>query len=197
MQYKGFPLATLETMRAGYKAMGGGAAGLSLMVGTTVSAASLAMVGIALQSIATGKAPPDPTDLKVMMMALAKGGTAGLYGDFLLGEYDSYGKSFAKDLAGPVLGQISDAAGILAGLRDPDAKKNQAAMKAFQLVINNAPGRNLFYTKAALDYMIISRIQDTISPGFTSRMYSKLRQEEALGGGRRDYLFLNPARRNQ
>lgn len=181
-QFKMFPLSMFRVfMRAGMsnpdraaktamdilKGKGDNSALIGLMLSTT----ALGYIGMAAKDLMRGKTPRDPNDVNTWLEAMARGGSAGLYGDFLLGEYDKRYRTVLKDIAGPTLGQFDDIGQLWATARKGEPK----AGKALDLLIKNAPGQNMIFVRTALDYLLLWDLQETLSPGFTSRMQKRAR----------------------
>jgi hypothetical protein len=104
---------------------------------------------------------------------MIQGGAMGMYGDFLLGEFDSrYGRSALSALAGPVIGQTDDVFDLFNRLKSGEIDK--AGNSAFRFMINNMPGSNLFYLRGAVDYLFLYDLQEKMNPGFLSRMESRM-----------------------
>lgn len=117
---------------------------------------------------------PDISSGQFWSRAFIMGGSAGIYGDFLLAEYDKGYRSFSSDVLGPVLGSTFESgAELWAGLVRGDAD----ARKAFDLLVRNTPGNNLFYTKAALDHFILDEIRTVIDPEYMARRRQRMQQQ--------------------
>lgn len=143
------------------------------LAGVIVAGTGIAYLAMSAKELAAGKTPPDPTQPKTWVEAFVRSGSAGLYGDFIFGEYDQMFRSFLKDAAGPVIGQVDDVAELYASALRGDAK----GAKFTRLLKNNLPGQNLFYTKAALDYLIWYRINEALNPGYIRRMKRRVQNE--------------------
>mgnify|MGYP001594006474 CR=1 FL=1 len=52
-----------------------------------------------------------------------------------------------------------------------------AGAKLLRTGINTLPGINLFYTRAALDYLILYQMQESINPGYLRRMERRIEKE--------------------
>jgi hypothetical protein len=170
-QFKAFP-ATVVQKTIGREVYGRGAGGWKSGSGMMGLAHTIAMttafgyISMSAKDILKGKEPRDPNDPMTWAAAMLQGGALGLYGDFLLGNSSRYGQSPLESLAGPGLGTLSEAAELLMAIRsgeDPSAK-------GFKFALANTPFANLFYTRAALDYLIFYRIQEMMSPGYLRRM---------------------------
>lgn len=131
-----------------------------------------------LKDVAKGRTPRDPTEspeqaAKVFAAALVQGGGAGIYGDFLFGEASRYGGGTIESLAGPVPSTV----GRLVDLYHKALRGDDVAAPAFREVLNNTPYLNLFYTRAALDYLLFYRIQEAMNPGYLRRMERRVKDE--------------------
>lgn len=100
----------------------------------------------------------------------------GIYSDFLFGEKSRTGNSFETALAGPAGGifgnGISLYQDIMAGKLGEGPQANAA-----RLVINNIPGNNLFYVRAALDYTILNSFYEWLNPRYLRRMRRRIEKE--------------------
>ncbi len=133
------------------------------LVGTMASMTALGYMGMVAGDIMLGQEPKDPFDKKTWLEAFIRGGSGGLYGDVVLGEYQQNYKSLLKDLAGPVIGQADDVAKLWAtaihGKGPDDAgffeRREGTLDQALKLIGNNTPGQNLFWFKGAFNYTIM------------------------------------------
>jgi hypothetical protein len=138
-----------------------------LMVTTTL----MGYASMSLKDLAKGKTPRDPTEsaadfAKVFSAALVQGGGAGVYGDFLFGASSRMGSGFVETLAGPTFSEI----GKLVDLAHAGREGKDVQAKAFNMAVSNSPFLNLFYIRAALNYAVIYRIQESMNPGYLRRM---------------------------
>jgi hypothetical protein len=129
------------------------------------------------KDLVKGKVPRVPTDpesaLKITLAAMVQGGAMGIYGDFLFGEMRSrQGHSILGTALGPTAGTVEDLWDLKKRLWNGEA----AAGQAFKVAINHTPFINLFYTRMALDYLILYRISETLSPGYLRRMEKSIKQ---------------------
>lgn len=120
-----------------------------------------------------GKSPRDPKDKNTYIKAFLQGGGAGIYGDFLFGEWNRFGQTPTESLAGPTIGTAAATARLWSRLIRGEAD----AGEALRLAQNNTPFLNLFYTRMALDYLILYDMQEAISPGTLRRMEQRTRKE--------------------
>lgn len=133
---------------------------------------------MALKDLAKGRTPRDPSEspemaLKVFAAAMVQGGGAGIYGDFLFGEASRFGSGTIESIAGPV----PSAAGRIIDLYHKGMRGEDVAASALREVMGNTPFLNLFYTRAALDYLVVYRIQEMMNPGYLGRMERRIQQD--------------------
>lgn len=144
-------------------------------------------IGQAAWDIAHNRTPQNPATPKTMVDSMVRGGAGGVYGDFLLGTWDTrHGRSALSYLAGPELGKVADFGDLLtqfkeAGLERDASKVRGAAISRF--VFNIVPG-NLPVVRNALDYLILNDMAERMNPGYNERMKARLAkqgQEQILG----------------
>ena len=120
-------------------------------------------------------------DWKTITAGALQGGGLGIYGDFLFGEVNRYGGGFLQTAFGPGVGTAADVVDVVNKFRatafDPDAEFKELGPDALNLVKSNIPFANLFYTKAALDYMVFYHMQEMMRPGYLRRMEQTLKRE--------------------
>jgi hypothetical protein len=181
MQFKSFPLAMLTRHV-------GPAIGDAQMLKAVAPIAHLLMVSTGLGFVAMtmkdinrGLKPmpltrdDDPTQFgKVFLRAFIQGGGAGLYGDFIFGSYDRFGRSPWAALAGPSVGEAERVLRLAARLRNGDTDVGAGAL---QLAVDNTPFANLFYTRQALNYLFLYQLQEAANPGYLQRMEDRVRDD--------------------
>lgn len=130
-------------------------------------------LALAAKDLSAGKVPRNPLDPKTTMAALVQGGAAGMIGDFLIGQFTrASGEDFLKSTAGITLNTIGDVVDLFRRLVTMD----HPGTAAFYLAKNNIPFINLWYAKAAINYLFLYGIQDLINPGSLERMQRNLEQ---------------------
>jgi len=188
-QYKSFPVAFMQkvigreiygrgsnTVAEAMKNKNGELWGLAnvFLISTMFGYASMNM-----KDILTGKNPRNPEDAfgyyKLVMAAMARGGGAGLYGDFLFGEMKSrYGAGPLESLLGPTYGKLSSVADLFARVKNGD----DVAASAFKFMVSNTPGNNIWWAKMPLDYGITYRFMEMSNPGALRRMETRIKKEQ-------------------
>jgi hypothetical protein len=127
----------------------------------------------AAKDLLKGKNPRSPTDAKTWLAAAVQGGGFGIYGDFLLGQTDRFGGGLLGKVAGPVPGLIEDVDQLRAKIMSGD----DAGPAALRTAVNNTPFVNLFYTRMALDYLVLYEVQESMNPGYLRRMEKRAKKE--------------------
>lgn len=111
---------------------------------------------------------------KSVVRALLRGGGFGLYGDFLFGETNKYGRDLLDTLAGPTISMASDISSILANIREWEL--DRVAAESLQVAKQLSP-TNLAYTKLAMDYAVFWQLQEAINPGYMRRWERKIERD--------------------
>ena len=182
-QFKSFSIAMMmrHFKRAMAQETGWGKAGYmaALMASTTV----LGGMAIQLNELAMGRDPKNMLDdgalgvpgLRFGAAAFLKGGSLGLYGDFLFSDQTQGGQSALAALGGPIAGDIESIFKLKGTAADGNADSTGANL--VRLLKSHTPGANLWYTKAATDHMIFHQLQEYFSPGYLRNMRRRARKE--------------------
>lgn len=140
------------------------------LTGWMLGAAVLGYMGDSLLSISKNETPADPTDPWTWKRAFQLSGGAGLYGDILLGEAQRLQQGgLWNQLLGPTASKVSDVAAISSAFvrhtaEGADTTKDE--LKAFNFIVRQAPGNNIFYLKTAMDQALLDRIREAIDPDY-------------------------------
>jgi hypothetical protein len=174
-QFKTF-VTTYMTRSMGreFRRDGMDAGGLAhLIVATT----ALGYLSMTLKELAKGRNPREPDDAasygKIVAASFVQGGGLGIYGDFLFGEANRFGGGIIGTLAGPTAGTVEGLAGLLAAARG----EGNLAAQSIRLGVNHTPFVNLFYTRLALDHLVLHRMQEWANPGYLRRMEQRTQRE--------------------
>jgi hypothetical protein len=184
--FKSFPIAMIyrHWMRGMNQETTGGKALYigSLIAGTTI----LGAVSQTVNDLLQGKNPRNYNPFegehgaKNWMAALLKGGSLGIYGDFLFSEATAHSKNGPIGaMLGPVAGLVEEAMGLTQGnaIQWAQGKDTKFGAELVRFIRGNVPGSNLWYAKAALDHMIFNQLQEYFSPGYLSKMERRARKE--------------------
>ncbi len=189
--FKSFPLAMIERhvsrgMNWGGEA--GGTAGgrakylMPLVLGTTL----LGGVAVEISEILAGRDPKNanPWDdpkkaAKFWAQAFFKGGSLGLYGDFIYSEATQHGGGGLAAMLGPVAGLAEEMIGLTQGnlIQMAQGKDTRAGAEAVKAVKGLTPGASIWYVKGAADHLFFQQLQNELSPGYLSNMASRARRE--------------------
>ena len=140
-------------------------------------------ISMSSKDMLRGRSPRDPSKGSTIIESISQGGGLGIYGDFIVGQIQNeYGNNIFETILGPT---ASDAKKVFELVFNP---KEPAKMgkKFLELVEGNAPIINMWYTRAAYDYLIGYQIKEFLDPGFFDRMRTK--HEENRGQS----YFLKP-----
>ena len=150
--------------------------GASMLASTLMLGTIFGYVVLSVKDMLSGRSPRDPKKLSVVMQAFVQGGGAGIYGDFLMSEVQNqYGNGVFETALGPTASDIKKFIDMVKTMNEP----KKAGKKFLQLAEGHTPFINLYYTKAAYDYLIGYQIKEYLDPGFFKRM--KDRNEENRG----------------
>ena len=136
-----------------------------------------------LQQVVQGRKPL-PWDEKLWFAGFIKGGAGGLYADFLFAENERFGRSFLASLGGPLASEIN----AFEKLRAQAQAGQDIGAGALRFGRGLIPGQNLFWTKAAVDYLIFYQLQELANPGYLRRM------ERGFQSDRKQGFIVKPSR---
>lgn len=176
LQFKTFPTTYLtRTMGREFTRDGVDVGGVAHLIAATSALGYLAMT---LKELSKGRNPRQPDDVasyaKLVAAAFQQGGGLGIYGDFLFGENNRMGGGFVSTLAGPTAGSLDEVAKFIA---NRVRGEGHTAAEAIRMATNHTPLVNLFYTRAALDYLVLYRLQEWANPGYLRRMEQRVKRE--------------------
>jgi len=185
-QFKSFPVALLqrafgrEIYGKGYNSVGdflkNGKGDILGVVNLMLWMTLFGYAAMSIKDMLRGKTPRDPSAPSTWVAAMLQGGAWGLYGDFLFGDMKNrFGGGLLSTIAGPTFGAVEDLANIWGRLRDGE----DASASTFRFALANTPFANMFYTRIALDYLFIYRIQEWMNPGYLRRMERRIEQQNA------------------
>jgi hypothetical protein len=180
-QFKTFPITQFHRMLdvALSRPTMGGKAGYLMAIPIMQTIAGAMM--IQTQESLAGKDPRPMDDWKFWAAAFIKGGSLGIYGDFLFSQSGTtrYGTGPLEALAGPTIGTLGDFVGfsVQAGNALKTGDASHFGAKTLNLTKGLIPGGNLWYTKAAIDHIIFQNAQEMLSPGYLSTMRSRTQNE--------------------
>lgn len=138
--------------------------GIKTMAQYAASATATGYLAVAMHSLAKGEAPPNPLDPKTFTEAMLRSGAGGMIGDTVHGMmYDKdIATGAAKLLAGPVLSQAWPIGNMVSNA----IKSKPIGPAVTDFALKQIPGNNLFWSKAAINYLVLDEIRNAVDPGF-------------------------------
>jgi hypothetical protein len=186
-QFKTFPIAML--MRHWQRGTGlySSTAGKAGYLATLIAAQTvMGAIAMEINDIVSGR---NPRQLfgegenvgKNWLAAVLKGGSLGLYGDFLFAQTTDYGRSLLGAVAGPVAGFVEDVDSLTREniLHAMQGEDTDFGAEATRFARGYTPGSSLWYAKASLDRLVFHQMQEYFSPGYLRR--SKRRAQDTYG----------------
>jgi hypothetical protein len=146
-------------------------------------------ISMSAKDLAKGREPRDPSRPDTWSAAFLQGGGMGIYGDYLLAEYNRFGQTLGQTAMGPTASLVSDWGSIFAkiasgGLGEAgitglgkEQDWGKIGVQAMRTASNTTPFMNLFYTRVALDYAILYNVQEALDPGAMHRLERRLKKE--------------------
>jgi hypothetical protein len=181
LQFKQFPTAMIT--RVWGAEIYGGAKGMGRIAGISelvVMSTLFGMLANYLNQAAKGQDPNAAMrehPVRFLTAGFLRGGSASIYGDFLMGEWSRHGLSLLQSAVGPTFGQVDKIAEIWSDAVHMNAKQT-TAMLGTRLVRDNIPFMNMIYTKMAFDYLAYYRLQEWINPGYLERMERTMKDKQ-------------------
>ena len=114
--------------------------------------------------------PRPINEIDTWSAAFTQGGGAGIYGDFLFGEYNRFGRGVIETIGGPAIGESADLIKLAFAARQGDF----SAAKTLRFIVNNTPFANLHMTRTAIDYAFLYNLQEWANPGYLKRREKNL-----------------------
>jgi hypothetical protein len=141
------------------------------MAGATIAG----YVGNQLVALADGKDLQDSNDARTWSAAFATGGGAGFAGDMIAGGLgqinDAQGGGNGWRLLGPTGSEIGDVLDLAGAVKKTmSGQDGHAGYKAMRFVRNHIPPMNLWYTKAAIDRLLMDDLNEDAMPGYKQKM---------------------------
>ena len=173
MQFKGFPISMWKKIIGrelySYGADEGNLPMLKGLSNLLIMGTIFGYISMSIKDMIRGRSPRDPKKPGVILQAFAQGGGGGIYGDFLISEIQNeYGNGIFETALGPTASDIKKFFDMVQSMNDP----KKAGKKFYELAEGHTPFLNLYYTKAAYDYLIGYQIKEFLDPGYWERMKS-------------------------
>lgn len=173
MQFKQAALIRQQLFQRTLQSGGGSTSNIGGVFQYAIGSAFLSMVGEGMIVLATGKSLPAPDSPQMLAHAVRGTGLLGVAGDVLANalsqpKADKQQQVLGSDILGPAFGTISrsvvaaakTAQGVGQAFQGRDTKDQFGGKYWAQLIHGITPGQNLFYTKAALDYLFMNELHE-------------------------------------
>lgn len=160
-------------------------AGLAYLI---LGATTMGYVAMVAKQMLAGKLPREPEDATdvaaLAAQAFAQGGGMGIYGDFLMGDFDRYGRGPIETLGGPIVGTVADTLKIISKTRKMIGQgkfsdiPDKLDADTLRLVKQNLPFQNFIWTKTALDHLLFYGMMEAASPGYLRRLKRRTERDD-------------------
>lgn len=182
--FKSFPLAMIA--RHWERGMslpntGGRAAYLGTLIAATTV---LGMASLQVNEVLSGRDPKNMNPagkggVRNWIQAFLKGGSLGIYGDFLFSEATQHGQSPIASFMGPVAGLAESAFNLTQGniMEAARGDKTHFGAEVVKFIKGNTPGQNLWYAKAAFDHILWNQLAEYFSPGYLAKVRARSQKE--------------------
>ena len=190
-QFKAFPFAIvtkvlgreLSYFKGPNKDYGRGFVGITALM---VTSAFMGYLSMTIKDFLRGKGRRE-INKKTILAALLQGGGLGIYGDVLFRETRNSAE-IGMAAFGPVPLTGFD---VLAAIKYAmTGEGGKAAKETYKAIEKSIPFLNLFYIKAAYDYMIGYQLAETMNPGVLKRVEKRMKKDY-----NQEYLFTKPSQK--
>lgn len=180
MQFKAFPVTMMTTQVSRVLAevyqgrkMDAAKYAAGVMIGNTL----LGAMAIQMKDASKGRDPRDMTSTEFWMAALAQGGGAGIFGDFLFADVNRFGGSLGETLAGPTVGFVDDALRYTVGNAQQAIKGEETKFgrETVDMLRRYTPGGSLWYVRLAYEREVLDRLQEVVDPKAAESFRAKVR----------------------
>lgn len=172
MQFKSFPITFLSKVW-GRELYSKGKSDYVMLLGIMATTTLMGYVAGAMKDMAKGKKPKNPFSSETWIKAFVQGGGAGIYGDFLFGEFNKYGNSLWATTLGPTAATLEQVAQTYGKIKSGE----DFGASALNTALSNTPFANLFYLREPMNRLFIYQIQEYLNPGYISRMESRMKKD--------------------
>lgn len=179
LQFKSFPVSYMQRIMFENRWLKAGAErsldDIPGMIHFAVSGMAFGYLAMSAKDISKGREPRDVNNWETWIAAALQSGGLGIMGDFFLGTKDRFGSQAAGTILGPIPSQVSRMLPIFGQMARGEMR--DAGEDALRFALDNTPGINLWYTRAALDYLFLYHVREMLSPGTLARSERKLKEE--------------------
>ena len=165
-QFKSFPVSVLQGNLLRYLNVDG--LGHKALYATefVVSMTIAGALGLQVRELAKGRDPRDMNDMRFWGSALLLGGGLGLFGDFLYSDLNRYGGGLGASIGGPVAGTADQLRNLTMGnaVQAAMGQDTRTTSELIKFAARNVPGANIWYSRLALERLVIERLGEMADP---------------------------------
>lgn len=186
MQFKmfGMTVGLLQSQRiVAQSLLRGARTGAQIAAGLIIGTTVLGGLAIQLKELSRGKDPRPMTDPAFWMAAVLQGGGFGIFGDFLFSESNRFGGGLAETVAGPTVGNVSQALRLTVGNLQKGIKgeKMNVGREAVRFLGRNTPFSSLWYLRLGFERIFLDTLQELADPEASAAWRRRIQMQ------RRDY----------
>ncbi|WP_020695443.1 hypothetical protein [Reyranella massiliensis] len=178
-QFMSYPIGAIQH-HLGRELYRGGSANVSGMVHLIIATTVYGAIANAALDVIKGKTPFIPEDggdyVQMFGKAMARGGGLGFFYDKVIADW---GRGGGAHLLGPTVGTVADFAKLTQHLKEVwvDDKGHNLGSESLSTISRHTPYVNLFYTKAAWEFVVLNGLMESVNPGYLGRMERRLERE--------------------
>jgi hypothetical protein len=132
-------------------------------------AIGLGYVSASLKNMVAGKEPMAYDDPQTLVRSLEQSGFLGFLADFLGGQFGNYKHDMDEAIAGSAYKTLNS----WGELGNELVKGNKDAVDVYNHLRHQVPFANLFWTEAAVNYLIHYNIMEAFRPGYKKRLEAR------------------------
>lgn len=149
-----------------------------LLISTTLMGA----LALQMKEISKGRDPRPMDTNEFWLAAFLQGGGLGIYGDFAFSDVNRFDRGLAETIAGPVVGFADDLRKLTIGnvVQAAQGEDTNASRELIKFAGRYTPGSSLWYSRLALERMVLDQLQLYADPKARSnmkRLESRFRRE--------------------
>lgn len=188
--YKNFPMTVVQMY--GRLAMSQAENRLSFLAAMGVGMTLVGAIGVQLRELTHGRTPIPMNSATFWGKAALSGGAMSIWGDFLFGGINDYGRGAAEIIGGPLAGLATDSANLILG--DPfkyvglwdndrgDDFKSTFLSRGAKFLRNNTPGTSLWMARLALEREVWDTLDNLADPRIDAKRRQQMRKQQRTYG---------------
>lgn len=166
--YFSYPVSVFTSLlRASARESGGNRVrGTAVFTSTMIFLAVGGAMQLVLRSLARGEDPPDFKKPENWLEAMMRGGALGIYGDYLLGNYERGGVSLQAKAAGPLVGFVADTLALanVQGIASGKQTQEKAGKRAVRYGQRYTPVQNMWWMRPVTQRYLWDQLEAIADP---------------------------------